>query len=51
MTPRRCLQAAAVAFGAVWPYRLSWYRRGADDDEVYTFAFFHYAVAGVRVRF
>lgn len=24
---------------------------GADNDEVYTFAFFHYAVAGVRVRF
>jgi hypothetical protein len=23
---------------------------GADNDEVYTFAFFHYAVAGVRVR-
>jgi hypothetical protein len=29
------------------------YRRlegGADNDEVYTFAFFNYAVAGVRVR-
>jgi hypothetical protein len=24
---------------------------GADNDEVYTFAFFHYAVAAVRVRF
>ena len=24
---------------------------GADNDEVYTFAFFHYAVAGVRIRF
>ncbi len=24
---------------------------GADNDEVYTFALFHYAVAGVRVRF
>jgi len=24
---------------------------GADNDEVYTFAFFHYVVAGVRVRF
>ena len=24
---------------------------GADNDTVYTFAFFHYAVAGVRVRF
>jgi len=24
---------------------------GADNDEVYTFAFFHYAVAGLRVRF
>jgi hypothetical protein len=24
---------------------------GADNDEVYTFAFFHYALAGVRVRF
>jgi len=24
---------------------------GADNDEVYTFAFFNYAVAGVRVRF
>jgi hypothetical protein len=24
---------------------------GADNDEVYAFAFFHYAVAGVRVRF
>jgi hypothetical protein len=24
---------------------------GADNDEVYTFAFFQYAVAGVRVRF
>jgi hypothetical protein len=24
---------------------------GADNDEVYTFAFFHYAVAGVRVAF
>ena len=24
---------------------------GADNDSVYTFAFFHYAVAGVRVRF
>ena len=24
---------------------------GADNDEVYTFAFFHYAVVGVRVRF
>ena len=24
---------------------------GADNEEVYTFAFFHYAVAGVRVRF
>jgi hypothetical protein len=24
---------------------------GADNDEVYTFAFFHYAVAGVRVSF
>jgi hypothetical protein len=24
---------------------------GADNNEVYTFAFFHYAVAGVRVRF
>jgi hypothetical protein len=24
---------------------------GADNDEVYTFSFFHYAVAGVRVRF
>jgi hypothetical protein len=24
---------------------------GADNDEVYTFAFFHYEVAGVRVRF
>jgi len=23
---------------------------GADNDDVYTFAFFHYAVAGVRVR-
>ncbi|HSD29821.1 MAG TPA: hypothetical protein VLL75_21135 [Vicinamibacteria bacterium] len=23
---------------------------GADNDEVYTFAFFHYAVAGVRIR-
>jgi hypothetical protein len=23
----------------------------ADNDEVYTFAFFHYAVGGVRVRF
>jgi hypothetical protein len=24
---------------------------GADNDEVYTFAFLHYVVAGVRVRF
>ena len=24
---------------------------GADNDEVYTFAFFHYAAAGVRIRF
>lgn len=24
---------------------------GADNDEVYTFAFFHYAVAGLRIRF
>ena len=24
---------------------------GADNDEVYTFAFFHHAVAGLRVRF
>jgi hypothetical protein len=24
---------------------------GADNDEVYAFAFFNYAVAGVRVRF
>jgi hypothetical protein len=24
---------------------------GADNEEVYTFAFFHYAVAGVRLRF
>jgi hypothetical protein len=24
---------------------------GADNDEVHTFAFFHYAVAGVRIRF
>jgi hypothetical protein len=24
---------------------------GSDNDEVYAFAFFHYAVAGVRVRF
>ncbi len=24
---------------------------GADNDEVYTFAFFHYAVAGIRIRF
>jgi hypothetical protein len=23
---------------------------GADNDEVYTFAFFHYAIAGVRIR-
>jgi hypothetical protein len=23
---------------------------GADNDEVYTFAFFHYAVAGIRIR-
>jgi hypothetical protein len=23
---------------------------GADNDEVYTFAFFHYAVAGLRIR-
>jgi hypothetical protein len=24
---------------------------GADNDEVYTFSMFHYAVAGVAVRF
>jgi apolipoprotein D and lipocalin family protein len=24
---------------------------GADNDSVYTFAFFHYAVAGIRIRF
>jgi hypothetical protein len=24
---------------------------GADNDKVYTFAFLHYAVAGVSVRF
>lgn len=24
---------------------------GADNDEVYTFGFFHYAVAGLRIRF
>ena len=24
---------------------------GADNDEVYTFAFFHYAVVGLRIRF
>lgn len=24
---------------------------GADNDEVYTLAFFHYAVAGLRIRF
>lgn len=24
---------------------------GADNDQVYTFAYFHYAVAGVRIRF
>jgi hypothetical protein len=24
---------------------------GADNEKVYTFAFFHYAVAGIRIRF
>ena len=30
-------------------YRL--FERGADNDGAHTFAFFHYAVAGVQVRF
>jgi hypothetical protein len=43
-----------------WPWRLlaapldlgCWrLAGGADNDEVYTFAFFHYAVAGLRIRF
>jgi hypothetical protein len=41
----RLSERVEVEFG----YRLL--EGGADNDEVYTFAFFHYAVAGVRVRF
>ena len=32
----------------IFGYRLL--EGGADNDEVYTFAFFHYAVAGIRIR-
>jgi hypothetical protein len=52
-------RAEDVSLKAVWrPGKRVWldlgYRLlegGADNDEVYTFAFFHYAVAGLRVAF